>query len=147
MKKEVNVSEFVQQIRTMAEEGRLVCNHPTKQIMSQKDASNQIIGAIVDLALDTKFYNMKAEVEVEELIKVFDEMVERGTLMVDPGVKQEDLLIQIIGVIIFVANKKSSLSQTEEKNEPINKIKGITYRKTGSISTDEEKSTSTDNNR
>lgn len=146
MKKEVNVSELVQQIRTMAEEGRLVCNNPSKQVMSQKDASNQIIGTIVDLALDTKFSNMKAEVEVEELIKAFDQMVERGTLMVDPGVKQEDLLIQIIGIVIFVANRESSLSQTEKKNEPIKGVKGMAYRK-GSVYMQEETSTSTNNSR
>jgi len=46
---------------------------------------------------------MKKEINVEKLIKTFEDMANRGSLLVRGGISQEDLLIQIIGTIVKVA--------------------------------------------
>ncbi len=46
---------------------------------------------------------MKKEINVEELIKIFEDMANRGSLLARGGLSQEDLLIQIIGTIVKVA--------------------------------------------
>lgn len=43
---------------------------------------------------------MKKEVNVESLIKRFEGMAERESLLVRGGVTQQDLLMQIIGTIV-----------------------------------------------
>ena len=48
---------------------------------------------------------MKAEVKVEKLIKTFENMANRETLLARGGVSQQDLLMQIIGTIVHVAMK------------------------------------------
>lgn len=47
--------------------------------------------------------NMKKEVNVEKLIKIFEDMACRNTLLTGNNVSQEDLLTQIIGVITHAA--------------------------------------------
>lgn len=47
--------------------------------------------------------HMRKEISVEKLIEKFTDMAERGSLLVGSGVSQEDLLIQIRGVIAEVA--------------------------------------------
>ena len=46
---------------------------------------------------------MKKEISVEKLIKKYTDMAERGSLLARGDVSQEDLLIQIKGVIVAVA--------------------------------------------
>lgn len=46
---------------------------------------------------------MKTEVNVEKLIKTFKDMAECGSLLARGNVTQQDLLIQIIGTITYVA--------------------------------------------
>lgn len=46
---------------------------------------------------------MKTEVNVEKLIKTFKDMAERESLLARGNVTQQDLLIQIIGTITYVA--------------------------------------------
>lgn len=50
-------------------------------------------------------------INVNELISEFEQMAERGSLLIGPNVHQDDLLFQIIGTIVHVAHKKG----TEEK--------------------------------
>lgn len=45
----------------------------------------------------------KDEVNVKSLIARFEDMAERGTLLTGVGLKQKDLLIQIIGTICHEA--------------------------------------------
>ena len=47
---------------------------------------------------------MPETVNVEELIARFDDMAKRDTLLHGNNVTSEDLLVQIIGTIIVVAN-------------------------------------------
>ncbi len=54
---------------------------------------------------------MREYVSVKELIKEVDAMAKRGTFLTGSGVKQEDLAMQISGLIFHVATK-------EEMNEP-----------------------------
>lgn len=49
---------------------------------------------------------MKKEVNVESLIKKFEGMAERESLLARGGVSQQDLLIQIIGAIVVEAMEK-----------------------------------------
>ena len=49
---------------------------------------------------------MKEEINVKELIEIFEDMAKRETLLARGGVTQEDLLIQIKGVIAHVAMRK-----------------------------------------
>ena len=49
---------------------------------------------------------MKEEINVKELIEIFEDMAKRETLLARGGVTQEDLLIQIKGVIAHVAMQK-----------------------------------------
>lgn len=49
---------------------------------------------------------MKEEVNVEKLIKRFEGMAERGSLLARGGVSQQDLLMQIIGTIVVEAMEK-----------------------------------------
>lgn len=46
---------------------------------------------------------MKAEVSVEKLIKTFEDMANRESLLARGGITQQDLLMQIIGTIVHVA--------------------------------------------
>lgn len=46
---------------------------------------------------------MKEEIKVKELIDTFRDMAKRGTLLARGGVTQEDLFIQIEGMIVKVA--------------------------------------------
>lgn len=52
-----------------------------------------------------KEIGMKTEVNIEELIAKFEDMANRGTLLIGSKVTQEDLLMQIIGTIVKVANE------------------------------------------
>lgn len=49
---------------------------------------------------------MNEKVNVENLIKTFEDMANRGTLLNGNNITQEDLLIQIIGTIIKVSRKE-----------------------------------------
>ena len=53
---------------------------------------------------------MRKEVNVERLIKEFEDMAERGTLLTGSNVSQEDLLIQIQGTIVKVATNERDFS-------------------------------------
>lgn len=46
---------------------------------------------------------IKEEIKVKELIDIFRDMANRGTLLARGDVTQEDLLIQIEGTIVKVA--------------------------------------------
>ena len=52
---------------------------------------------------------MKKEVSVEKLIRTFEDMANRESLLARGGISQQDLLIQITGTIVHVAmeNEKS----------------------------------------
>ena len=47
----------------------------------------------------------KEEIKVQDLIDEFEAMAKRGTLLTGSGVTQQDILIQILGVITVVAMK------------------------------------------
>nr|DAR20285.1 MAG TPA: hypothetical protein [Caudoviricetes sp.] len=49
---------------------------------------------------------MKEYVKVEELLEEFDKMAKRNTLLVRSGVTQEDLVIQLKGIIVHLAMKE-----------------------------------------
>ena len=49
---------------------------------------------------------MKKEINTEKLIKRFEEMSQRETLLARGGVTQQDLLMQIIGTIVQVAREE-----------------------------------------
>lgn len=49
---------------------------------------------------------MKEYVNVKELLEEVDAMAKRGTLLARGGVTQEDLAMQIRGLIVHVAMKK-----------------------------------------
>ena len=49
---------------------------------------------------------MKECVNVKELLKEVDEMAKRGTLLARGGVTQEDLAMQIRGLIVHVVMKE-----------------------------------------
>ena len=51
---------------------------------------------------------MKEYVNVKELLKEVDAMAKRGTLLARGGVTQEDLAMQIRGLIVHVAMKEST---------------------------------------
>ena len=46
---------------------------------------------------------LKTEVNVEELINRFKDMARRGVLLTGEDIRQEDLLVQIVGVIATTA--------------------------------------------
>lgn len=46
---------------------------------------------------------MKEGVNVERLIKAFEDMASRESLLARGGISQEDLLMQITGTIVHVA--------------------------------------------
>lgn len=46
---------------------------------------------------------MKKEINVDKLLKNFEGMASRGTLLTGRNVAQNDLLIQIVGTIVKVA--------------------------------------------
>lgn len=46
---------------------------------------------------------MKKEINVDKLLKKFEDMASRGTLLTGRNVTQTDLLIQIVGTIVKVA--------------------------------------------
>ena len=48
---------------------------------------------------------MKESVNVKELLDEVDAMAKRGTLLARGGVTQEDLAMQISGIIVHVAMK------------------------------------------
>lgn len=54
---------------------------------------------------------MKEYLNVKEILEEVDAMAKRGTLLARGGVTQEDLAMQISGLIVHVATK-------EEMNEP-----------------------------
>ena len=51
---------------------------------------------------------MKEYVNTKELLEEVDAMVKRGTLLARGGVTQEDLAMQIKGLIIHVAMKEET---------------------------------------
>ena len=55
--------------------------------------------------LKGKVMKLKTEVNVERLINRFEEMANRDALLVGEDISQEDLLVQIIGVIATEAMK------------------------------------------
>ena len=57
---------------------------------------------------------MKKEVSVEKLIRAFEDMANRESLLARGGISQQDLLIQITGTIVHVAmeNEKSRQRRT-----------------------------------
>ena len=46
---------------------------------------------------------MKEEVNVKKLIKTFEDMANRESLLARGGISQQDLLMQITGTIVHVA--------------------------------------------
>lgn len=58
--------------------------------------------------LERKGKTMKEYVNVKELLEEVDAMAKRGTLLARSGVTQEDLAMQIRGLIVHVAMKKES---------------------------------------
>lgn len=51
---------------------------------------------------------MKEYVNVKKLLEEVDAMAKRGTLLARGGVTQEDLAMQIRGLIVHVATKEES---------------------------------------
>lgn len=51
---------------------------------------------------------MKEYINVKELLEEVDAMAKRGTLLARGGVTQEDLAMQIRGLIVHVAMKEES---------------------------------------
>lgn len=51
---------------------------------------------------------MKEYVSVKELLKEVDAMAKRGTFLTGSGVTQEDLAMQISGLIFHVATKEET---------------------------------------
>lgn len=51
---------------------------------------------------------MKEHVNVKELLEEVDAMAKRGTLLARGGVTQEDLAMQIRGLIVHVAMKEET---------------------------------------
>lgn len=51
---------------------------------------------------------MKEYVKVKELLEEVDAMANRGTLLARGGVTQEDLAMQIRGLIVHVATKEET---------------------------------------
>lgn len=51
---------------------------------------------------------MREYVSVKELIKEVDAMAKRGTFLTGSGVTQEDLAMQISGLIFHVATKEET---------------------------------------
>ena len=49
---------------------------------------------------------MKEYVKVEELLEEVDKMAKRNTLLTRSGVTQEDLAIQVKGIIVHLAMKE-----------------------------------------
>lgn len=49
---------------------------------------------------------MNEKVNVENLIKTFEDMANRGTLLTGNNVSQQDLLMQIIGTIVKVSREE-----------------------------------------
>ena len=60
---------------------------------------------------------MKKEVSVEKLIRTFEDMANRESLLARGGISQQDLLIQITGTIVHVAmeNEKSEWNRNSMK--------------------------------
>ena len=58
---------------------------------------------------------MKEYVKVKELLKEVDAMAKRGTLLARGGVTQEDLAMQIRGLIVHVAMKESTGDNNEKR--------------------------------
>lgn len=54
---------------------------------------------------------MKKYISVEELLEEVDAMAKRGTLLARSGVTQEDLAMQIRGLIVHVAMKEEEESK------------------------------------
>lgn len=49
---------------------------------------------------------MKENIKVEEFLEEVDKMAKRNTLLARSGVTQEDLVIQLKGIIIHLAMKE-----------------------------------------
>ena len=49
---------------------------------------------------------MKEYVKVEELLEEVDKMAKRNTLLARSGVTQEDLVIQLKGIVVHLAMKE-----------------------------------------
>lgn len=56
---------------------------------------------------------MKSYVNIEKLIKTFEDMANRESLLAHDGISQQDLLIQITGTIVRTAMEDDSLSSKE----------------------------------
>lgn len=63
---------------------------------------------------------MKKEVNVENLIKKFESMAQRNTLLIGENVSQEDLLAQIIGTIVKCAMENKENETNNETKENLN---------------------------
>lgn len=60
------------------------------------------------LLLERKGKTMKEYVNVKELLEEVDAMAKRGTLLARGGVTQEDLAMQIRGLVVHVAMKENA---------------------------------------
>lgn len=58
--------------------------------------------------MERKGKTMKEYVNVKELLEEVDAMAKRGTLLARGGVTQEDLAMQIRGLIVHVAMKEET---------------------------------------
>ena len=55
---------------------------------------------------------MRKEVNAQKLIKKFEDMANRGTLLARGNITQEDLLIQIVGTIVAEAISEGEADET-----------------------------------
>ena len=56
---------------------------------------------------------MKEEVNVKKLIKTFEDMANRESLLARGGISQQDLLMQITGTIVHVAMEDEESEQNQ----------------------------------
>lgn len=62
----------------------------------------------MDISFGKAGKTMKEYVNVKELLEEVDAMAKRGTLLARGGVTQEDLAMQIRGLIVHVAMKEET---------------------------------------
>lgn len=62
----------------------------------------------MDISFGKAGKTMKEYVNVKELLEKVDTMAKRGTLLARGGVTQEDLAMQIRGLIVYVAMKEET---------------------------------------
>ena len=60
---------------------------------------------------------MKKEVSVEKLIKTFEDMANRESLLARGGISQQDLLMQITGTIVHVAMEGENLNEINRSHK------------------------------